>query len=208
MKLILAITLFIPLLGISQHDSNPRPQLGAFINTGLRGFSFNEDNYKNRFGLEAGLTAKHSIANGLLRFVYAPGITYDWYKRDYKGYVITKSRVEGVALLFRPEFRIINRPKFSVYAGAGPRFSYFSSFKEKAVLTKEDGTVLVKGWERKGSYEGFYIGIHGAVSAEYKFAEHWALNLGLNAFAGATFGIFDINSCTGENLTTGVAYVF
>ncbi|MDF3028574.1 MAG: hypothetical protein K0S23_2881 [Fluviicola sp.] len=206
MKFILAITLFIPLLGISQYDSSP--QLGAFINPGIRDFSFNEDNFKNRFGLEAGLTAKHSVANGLLRFGYSVGMTYDWYKRDYKGYIITDSRVEGVAVMFRPEFRIINKPKFSVYAGAGPRFSYLYSFKEHSVMKKEDGTTLVKGWERKNSYEGFYLGIHAAVSVEYKFAEHWAFNLGLNAFAGATLGIFDINSCTGENLTTGVAYVF
>jgi hypothetical protein len=206
MKLILAITLFIPLLGISQYDSSP--QLGVFINSGIRDFSFNEDNFKNRFGLEAGLTVKHSVANGLLRFVYSPGITDDWYKRDYNGYIITHSRVEGVTVMFRPEFRIINKPKFSVYGGVGPRFSYLYSFKEKSVLTKEDGTMLVKEWERKNSYEGFYLGIHAAVSVEYKFAKHWALNLGLNAFAGATLGIFDVNSCTGENFTTGMAYVF
>jgi hypothetical protein len=209
MKLILAITLFIPLLGVAQYDSSP--QFGAFLNPGIRDFTFNTGGVKTKFGLEAGLNVKHSTRNGLLRLVYAVGHSYDFFKGEDRtienSYSIIDNRIKGVNVLFRPEFKIMNRERVSMYIGVGPRFSAFYSFMEKRTTT-ENGITTNEGWKKKGIYEVAFFGIHGAISVEYKFAEHWALNLGLNAFTGFEFEFFNGEIYSGGNLTTGVAYVF
>lgn len=208
MKLILAITLLIPLLGIAQYDSSP--QFGAFLNSGLRDFTFNNGEMKNKFSLEAGLSVKHSTRNGVLRLVYAAGMTYDVLKRQDRTvdrYTVIDNRIKGINVYFRPEFRILNRERVSMYVGVGPRFTSFYSFREKRVTT-ENGITTTKGWEKRGTYEVAYFGAHVAISVDYKFAEHWALNLGLNAFTGFEFEFFDGNIYSGGNLMTGVAYVF
>lgn len=210
MKTIIITTiLFISFSANAQYDSSP--QLGVFVNPGLRDFTFNYGEMKTRFGLEAGLNVKHSTTNGVLRLVYAAGLTYDIYKREDRAvenrYTVSENKVKGAIVIFRPEFRIINRPRVSMYAGVGPKFCALYSFMEKRTVT-ENGITQVEGWQRKGFYELSYFGIHAAVSVDYKFSEHWALNLGLNAFTSFEFEFYDGDIYSGGNVTTGIAYVF
>ncbi|WP_294674299.1 hypothetical protein [uncultured Fluviicola sp.] len=209
MKTLITTLLFIPFIGLAQYDSSP--QFGAFLNPGIRDFTLGSGEIKTKFGLEAGLNVKHSTRNGVLRLVYAVGHSYDVFKRKArtieKGYSIIDNRIKGVNVLFRPEFRIVNRERVSMYVGVGPRFSAFYSFMEKRAIT-ENGITTIEGWKKKGIYEVAFFGAHAAISIEYKFAEHWVLNLGLNAFTGFEFEFFNGEIYSGGNLTTGVAYVF
>ena len=209
MKTLITALLLIPSLGFSQYDT--RPQFGAFLNGGVRDFTTGNPTIKSTFGIDAGVNIKHYTENGRLRLVYAVGMTFDRYKLEDKT-VINRftdidQRVKGISVLFRPEFKIVNREKLSMHAGVGPRFSALYSFMEKRV-TIENGISITENWQKRGSNEVGYFGIHAAISVDYKFDEHWALNLGLNAFGGFEFEFFDGNSYSGANLTTGMAYVF
>lgn len=205
----LTILLFSSFNGSAQYDRSP--QLGVFVNPGLRDFTFNYGKMKTRFGLETGINVKHSTRNGVLRLVYAAGLTYDYYKRedrdDVNRYTESKNKFQGIIVLFRPEFRIVNRERFSMYAGVGPKFCSFYSSREKRTVT-ENGVTTEEGWQKKGAYELSYFGIHAAMSVDYKFSEHWALNLGLNAFTSFEFEFFDGDIYSGGNVITGIAYVF
>ncbi|AEA44239.1 outer membrane beta-barrel protein [Fluviicola taffensis] len=210
MKLILAIVILIPFLGIAQYDSSP--QFGAFVNGGLRDFTTSYSTVKTRIGLDAGINIKHSTRNGRLRLVYSVGMIYDQYKLEDKTIAINRftdieRRVKGVSVFFRPEFKIMNKELVSMYIGVGPRFSAFYSFLEKRVTT-ENGITTTQGWEKRGTNEVAYFGMHAAIAVEYKFAEHWALNMGLNAFTSFEFEFYDGNIYSGGNVTTGVAYIF
>lgn len=208
MKTLIATLLLIPFIGNAQYGRNP--QFGTFLNAGLRDLTFNRGGFKTRFGLEAGLNVKHYTRNGVLRLVYAAGMTYDVYKRQdrtIERYSLIDNKVKGVTVLFRPEFRIMNKERVSMYIGVGPRFTTFYSFMEKRVTT-ENGITTVEDWEKRGTNEVAYFGIHAAISVDYKFTEHWALNLGLNAFTGFEYEFYDGDIYSGGNITTGIAYVF
>lgn len=208
MKTLIATLLFIPFMGFAQYGRSP--QFGAFANAGLRDYTSGTAKVKSRYGLDMGLNVKHSTRNGVLRMVYGVGFIYDYYQREYTSedrYSISESKVNGVSILFRPEFRILNKERISMYIGVGPRFSHFYSFREKSTVT-ENGVTTVQGWENKSYRELSYFGAHISLSVDYKFAEHWALNLGLNAFTGFEFEFFGGNIFSGGNVTTGVAYIF
>lgn len=208
MKTLIATLLLIPFIGFTQYDSSP--QFGTFMNAGLRDYTYNYGKIKSRYGFDAGLNVKHSTRNGVLRMVYAVGLSYDYYKREeitVSRQSIIEDKVKGINVVFRPEFRIMNKERVSMYIGVGPRFSGFYSFMQKRVVT-ENGITKVENWQRRGTDEVVYFGIHGAISIDYKFAEHWALNLGLNAFTGFEFDFYDGDIFSGGNVTTGIAYVF
>jgi hypothetical protein len=210
MKTWITTLLLIPFLSNAQYD--PSPQFGAFVNGGLRDFTTSNPIIKTRLGVDAGINIKHSTNNGRLRLVYSVGLIYDQYKLEDKTPAINRfteidQKVKGVSVFFRPEFKIMNKERVSMYIGVGPRFSAFYSFMEKRVTT-ENGITTTQGWGKRGFNEVAYFGIHAAISVDYKFAEHWALNLGLNAFTSFEFEFYDGNIYSGGNLTTGVAYVF
>ena len=185
MKTLIATLFLIPFIGFAQYGRSS--QFGTFLNAGIRDFTFNNGEYKTRFGLEAGLNVKHYTRNGVLRLVYAAGITYDVYKRQDRlvvdRYTVIDNKIKGVTILFRPEFRIMNKERVSMFIGVGPRFASTYSFMEKRETT-ENGITTAPGWEKRGTYEVAYFGIHAAISVDYKFADQWVLNLVFNAFTG------------------------
>lgn len=206
MRTILTTLFLIPVLAFSQYSRSP--QLGFYMSGGLRDYTAGAVKIKSRHGFDLGLNVKHSTRNGILRLVYAGGFISDYYRTEtlHKDR-IKETKIKGISILIRPEFRILNKERFALFIGVGPRFSSFISYKEKSVFL-ENGQTTVFPWKERPELKESYFGAHVSISADYKFAKHWALNLGINGFTGFEFAFYDGSIFSGGNITIGMAYVF
>jgi hypothetical protein len=208
MKLILAILLFVPFCGKTQDEATP--QVGIYANIGLRQQNQMIKRYRDNHGIGGGLTIKHSSARGYLRFVYSLGLTSDNYDMVMTSPPeeewIRKEKIKSINFLVRPEFRCLNRKGFSLYIGTGPAINGYYSFMRKDIQT-EDGHVAVSGGKTRGYDGGFFFGWHGSLSMDYRINKHLSVNLGASIDGYLRFE-FSGTVYTGQNLTTGVAYVF
>lgn len=208
MKLITLLILVLAFTSFSQEQ--PKPQVGIYFNTGLRDATFGATMLKKRYGCGLGLNIKHSTRNGILRMVYGLGYSYDYYMAESKSDISTYtifSKVQGLEIILRPEFRFVNQPKFSMYGGIGPRFCNFYSYKRRT-NTLENGVTTLTNWQSVGYNEKSMFGIHANISLDYKVTEHFVLNAGINAFTSFEFEFYDGDIYSGGNLHAGFMYSF